>query len=167
MNLEGFIEVKNHETVKIGGLEKNSEAIKVGQAQVQRGDLPERGREGTDELTLREGEKRTVRSTPPTWEPPLVDEDWHAICQAIHKGVEGADWENLSYKFVEMEKEVNVCHPSGRSRAVTLWKIRDAKEGCDVATKNQGSEEVRQELRSAHRQLLDSRREQKLSGYFC
>ena len=21
------------------------------------------------------------------WEPPLVDDDWHAICQAIYNGV--------------------------------------------------------------------------------
>ena len=27
--------------------------------------------------------------------PLLVDEDWHAIAQAICKVVEGAEWENL------------------------------------------------------------------------
>ena len=36
--------------------------------------------------------------------PPLVDEDWHAICQTINKGVEGAEWENLKNKHVEMHK---------------------------------------------------------------
>ena len=25
--------------------------------------------------------------------PPLVDEAWHAVCQAINKGDEGAEWE--------------------------------------------------------------------------
>ena len=33
------------------------------------------------------------------WGPPLVDEDWHANCQPT---------KNLYYKFVEMNKEVNV-----------------------------------------------------------
>ena len=37
-------------------------------------------------------------------EPPVVDEDWHTICQPIYKSVEGAEWENLYYKFVEMEQ---------------------------------------------------------------
>ena len=29
----------------------------------------------------------------------LVDADWYAFCQALHKGIEGEDWENCdSYK---------------------------------------------------------------------
>ena len=35
-------------------------------------------------------------------------------------------------KFVEMNKAVNVRHPSGNSRAKTVWKERDAKEGGDT-----------------------------------
>ena len=54
------------------------------------------------------------------WGPPLVDEDWHVICQASNKGVKGVEWENLYYKFVEMNKEVNVHPPSGSSTARTL-----------------------------------------------
>ena len=60
--------------------------------------------------------------------PSLVDEDWLAICQAIFRCVEGAEWKNQYYKFVEMNKEVNVSRPSGSSRAKTWWKTRDAKE---------------------------------------
>ena len=26
------------------------------------------------------------------WGPPMVDADWHAFCQAIHKGCEGSEW---------------------------------------------------------------------------
>ena len=52
--------------------------------------------------------------------PPLVDEDWRAICEASYKGFEGAEWENLYHKFVEMYKDVNVRYPSGTSRATTL-----------------------------------------------
>ena len=49
------------------------------------------------ELTLREGEERTLRSFinaahvgASRWGPRLVDEDRHATGQAIHNGVEGA-----------------------------------------------------------------------------
>ena len=28
------------------------------------------------------------------WEPPLVDADWHAFCQAIYKGIERKEWED-------------------------------------------------------------------------
>ena len=49
--------------------------------------------------------------------PPPVDEDWHAVCQATYKGVEGAEWENLYFKFLEINKAVNGRHPSGNSRA--------------------------------------------------
>ena len=56
-----------------------------------------------------------------------MNEDCRAVCQAIYKDVEGAEWERLYCKFVEMSKEVDVTHPSGSSRAKTLWKVRDAK----------------------------------------
>ena len=53
-------------------------------------------REGADELTLRAHEEEAVRSFIDTtkvgdrrWRPPLVDEDWHAICQTAYKGVKG------------------------------------------------------------------------------
>ena len=35
-----------------------------------------------------------------------MDEDWDAICQELYKGVEGAEWDNLCSKFVEMDKVV-------------------------------------------------------------
>ena len=50
-----------------------------------------------------------------------MEEDWHAGCQAMYKGVQGAEWENLYHKVVAMNKEVNVRHPSGSSRPKTLW----------------------------------------------
>ena len=37
-------------------------------------------------------------------------------CQAIYKGVQGAEWGNLYYKCVKMNKEVNVRNPSGSGR---------------------------------------------------
>ena len=29
------------------------------------------------------------------WSPPLVDADWCAFCQALYKGIEGEDWEEM------------------------------------------------------------------------
>ena len=138
--LTRFIEVENHEAVKIGDLEKNSEAIKVVKPKYSKEIFQNAAiREGVDELTLREGEGGTLRSFinaatvgGSRWRLPLVDEDWHAICQTIHKGVEGAEWEILYFKLVEMNQEVNVRHPMGSSRAETLCKIRDASARCDA-----------------------------------
>ena len=36
--------------------------------------------------------------------PLLVDADWHAFCQAIHKGVEGSEWDDLYEHYKEMSK---------------------------------------------------------------
>ena len=30
-----------------------------------------------------------------SWGPPLVDADWYAFCQALYKGIEGTDWEEM------------------------------------------------------------------------
>ena len=43
-----------------------------------------------------------------------MDEDGHAICQAIFKGMEGEEWERLCYMHVEMLKAVNIRQPSTR-----------------------------------------------------
>ena len=91
--LRRFVEVEKHEAVKTGG-----------QAQVQQGDLPDRGRPGreVDELTLREG--RPADGGP----------------QFVNKGVDGVEWVNLYCKLVEMNKEVNVRDPRVNSRSKTL-----------------------------------------------
>ena len=92
-------------------------------------------RERVDELTLRQGEEGMLRSFTNTYKveagrrrPPLVDEDWHAACQATHKFVEGVEWENLYYKSVEMKQGIDVRHPSGSGGVRTLWKLSDDKE---------------------------------------
>ena len=43
------------------------------------------------------------------WVPPLLDEDWHAISQAIYNGVDGA-WENLYCKYVDSGQLSRVGH---------------------------------------------------------
>ena len=85
-----FIE-NNHEAVKIGGLEKNLEAIKAARSTFNKEMFPDATiPEGLRELTLRAGEAGS------RWWPPLVLEDWHAVCQALCKGVEGAEWETFA-----------------------------------------------------------------------
>ena len=67
-------------------------------------------REGADELTQGGHEEGVVRSFTDTtnvanerWAPPLVGEDWHAICQAIHKG---AEWEAMYYQYTKLHQAV-------------------------------------------------------------
>ena len=57
--------------------------------------------------------------------PPLVDEDRHVVCQAIYQGVEGGRWENWYFEFVEMNRDDNVRHPNGKSKAKLPWMMRD------------------------------------------
>ena len=33
-----------------------------------------------------------------------MDEDWHAICQAVYKGVEGLDCEVMYYQYMELHQ---------------------------------------------------------------
>ena len=57
-------------------------------------DFPEAAvQEGADEVTLRREEEGLLHTFIDTtnvgyhrWESPLVDENWHAFCQAIFKG---------------------------------------------------------------------------------
>ena len=53
------------------------------------------------------------------WRPPLVVKSWHASCQAIYRGVERAEWENLHYKFVE--------HEQGGQRSPPEWEQQGNK----------------------------------------
>ena len=62
-------------------------------------------RESPDELTLRAEEVNTSKTyidvnhiKPERWDPPLVDAYWYAFCQALYKGIEGEDWEEM-YDF--------------------------------------------------------------------
>ena len=82
-------------------------------------------REGADELTLRaeEGTLRTFSLRPRMWEtvdgsPLLVDEDWHAICQAIL-----SEWETRRMH------QAAKCKKSGENKkAKALWSLKDAKD---------------------------------------
>ena len=57
-----------------------------------------------------------------------MDEDWHAIFQAIFQGVEGAEWETMYYKYKELHQAVK-CEKSGENEtAKALWSLKEAKD---------------------------------------
>ena len=70
-------------------------------------------RESPDELTLRAEEVGTWKSyinvdhiEKGEVGSSLVDADWHEFCQALHKGIEGEDWEELYDAYKEMSRAV-------------------------------------------------------------
>ena len=84
-------------------------------------------REGADELTLRAEEVGTLKSCinidhieDDRWRPPLVDADWHALCQAVYPGIEGEEWEDLYCHCREMSRAAGVKKPSESQKARVL-----------------------------------------------
>ena len=63
------------------------------------------------------------------------------IFQANFRIVEGAEWDNTQYKFVEMNKVINIRSPGGSIRASMLWNISEPK-GSGDAYYDQTSEQI-------------------------
>ena len=70
-------------------------------------------REGAGELTLRAQEEGVLRTFIDTsnvgdqrWRPPLVDADWHALCQTIYQGVEGTELEAMCCHHKDLHQAV-------------------------------------------------------------
>ena len=70
-------------------------------------------RESPDELTLRAEEVGTSKALinvdhieQERLGPPLVDADWYAFCQALFKGIEGEDREEMYESYKEMNRAV-------------------------------------------------------------
>ena len=59
---------------------------------------------------------------------PLVDADWYALCQALYKGIEGEDWEEMYFSYNEMKGAVEVKKPQEAQEATGLWKMKAAKD---------------------------------------
>ena len=124
-----FINMDNHEAIRIGDLEnrrKSRLVVRPSLPDVQEAVVPE----GTDELTPRREEEGMPRTFDSRWKSPLVDEEWHAICQAIYKGVEGQEWDVKYYKYAEMHKAINRKKWSGNKKAKALWSMRDVGKRC-------------------------------------
>ena len=119
------IMVENHEAVKVGEQDQNVESRKVVKPKFTR-DFPEAiVREG---LTLRTEQEGMLRTFICRWRLPLVDECWHAICQAIFQGVEGSEWETMYYKYKELHQAVQ-CETSGENKkAKALWSLKETKD---------------------------------------
>ena len=98
MGPEVFTIVDNPEAVKVGDLVKTSESRPVVKPKF-RTDFPE-----AEQMSYRCEEKKRVCCAPfidttaageKRWEPPLLNEDWHAFCQ----GVEVSEWETMYYRM--------------------------------------------------------------------
>ena len=109
--LRRFIQADNHSAVDVGDLRRGTRSLPVQKPQFSEAFPEATIREGADELTLRADEVGTLRDFINTdhielerWRPPLVDADRHAFCEAIYKGIEGEDWEELYCHYRDMSK---------------------------------------------------------------
>ena len=61
-----------------------------------------------------------------TWQkkrcaPPLVEADWHALCQALFQGIVSR------HRRRKLERAVGVQKPQEAQKAEALWKMNAAK----------------------------------------
>ena len=92
--LRNFIEVDNHSALDVGYLKKGTRTFEVRRPKVEEGGLEVSIREGPEELTPRTEEVCSKKSC---IDVDHIAHDWHALCQAIYKGIEGSEWEDLYY----------------------------------------------------------------------
>ena len=88
-------------------------------------------REGAEEMTLKRDEEGMLRTFVNTtnvkdseWKPTLVNEDWHAVFQAIYKGVNGLEWETMYYKYEKLHEAVNLKKPGDNKEAKALLPLK-------------------------------------------
>ena len=60
--------------------------------------------------------------------PSLVDADWYAFCQALYKGIEGEDWEEMYDSYKSMSKALGIEKPQETQKAKALWSMTAAKD---------------------------------------
>ena len=92
-------------------------------------------RENPDELTSGAGEVGTSKAMMDVnhieserWDFLLVHADWYAFCQALYKGIEGDDWEEMYDSYKVMSRTVGVKNPQEAQKARALWKMKAAKD---------------------------------------
>ena len=161
--LRSFIQADNHSAVDVGHLHQGTRSLKVQKPQISEA-FPEASiREGTNELTLRADEVGTHRAFISTehieferWGPPLVDADRHVLCQAIYKGIEGEESEELYYHYREMSQATGARKPSASHKAKAFWTMKAAwdrsEEYYDPARNEDilGRTKIRLDLREEH-----------------
>ena len=117
-------------------LERCAEAQEL---EVRKPKVPEGGsdvtvRESPDELTFWAEEVNTSKAwidvnhiEPERWCPLLVDADWHAFCQALCKGIEGEDWEEMYDSYKVMSEALGVKKAAGGSKGKSLVSHESSK----------------------------------------
>ena len=116
--LREFISVDNDRALNVGALRPNTRTFKVRKPKVPEGSSDVTVRESPDELTSRAKEVNSSRALIDVnhielerWGPHLVDADWYAICQALYKGIEGEDWEEMYDSYKVMSRAVGAKKP--------------------------------------------------------
>ena len=98
-------------------MKKGTRSFEVRRPKCEDGGHEVSTREGPEELTLRtEGvgsQKSCIK---------------HAFCQAINKGIEGEDWEELYDCYTEMSRAVGVKKPNENQKAKAFGKMKAAKD---------------------------------------
>ena len=116
------MEVDNHEAVKIGDLEKNSEGPNF-----HRGMFPDAAvREGDRRIDT---SKKRGRCAAQFHRYHQCGRQWMGttVCglpKPIFKGVEGAEWEKFYSRSVEMNKAANVRHLSANTMLAKTFTDR-------------------------------------------
>ena len=132
--LRNFIEVDNHSALDVGYLKEGTRSFVVRRPKFEEGCPEVSIREGPEELTLRTEEVGSPKAcinvdhiVEDRCGPPLVDADWHALCQAIYKGIEGRDWGELCEQYNEMSRAAGV-RKADESQKARARKMKAAKE---------------------------------------
>ena len=133
--LRSFVRADNRSAEDVGHLREGTRPLHVQKPNISEA-FPEAAiRDGADELTLRADELETLRAFINTdhnkfdrWGPPLVDADWHALCQAIHQGIEGQEWEELYCHNREMSKAAGAKKPRESQESEAIWAMKAPKD---------------------------------------
>ena len=131
-----FISVDRNRALDVGELRRGTGTFEVRKPKASEGGSDVTIRESPDELTLRAEEVNIWKALinvnhiePERWSPPLVDADLYAFCQALYKGMEGEDWEDMYDSYKVMSKAVGVKKkPQEAQEAKALWAMRAAKD---------------------------------------
>ena len=161
--LHEFIEVDNERAHDVGSLSQDTGTFKVRKPKAPEGCPEVIVRENSDALTLRAEEVGTSKALvnvdhieQERWGPHLGDADWYALCQALYKGIEGTDWEEMYLSCKEMSRAVGVKKPQEAQKAKALWEMKAAKDAgeeyCDPTREDniQGRHETRLALWEEH-----------------
>ena len=118
-------------------MRRGTGTFKVRKLKPREGGSDVTSRESTDELTRRAEEVNTLQALieaqhikPERWSPPLIDADSYAFCQALYKGIEGKDWEEMSDSYKKLSKALGLKKAAGEagctgpkaSPSFSFWK---------------------------------------------